>query len=176
MRTAEVPSASNTRPGNRATCKFSKADPLDIIERYLISMSIVELRGGANGVTCHMLGGVKGIADQAVKIKLDENPPERLVSELQFLRHDVDTVRAEHLAGMDDNNVWQAAQSVNRFLITQDLDFSDIRRFTPGTHAGLLLVRLGQPGQDVLVARVAMLFAKEGVEAWPGCLVVATDR
>jgi len=34
-----------------------------------------------------------------VNIKLDENLPERLVSELRALGHDVDTVRAEHLAG-----------------------------------------------------------------------------
>jgi predicted nuclease of predicted toxin-antitoxin system len=85
-------------------------------------------------------------------------------------------VRAEHLAGRDDNEVWRTAQSVNRFLITQDLDFSDVRRYTPGTHAGLLLVRLAQPGRDALLARVAMLFATEPVDQWRSCLVVATDH
>ena len=111
-----------------------------------------------------------------MKIKLDENLPERLVAELQLLGHDVDTVRWEHLAGKDDNEVWQAAQAAGRFLITQDLDFSDVRRFTPGTHTGLLLVRLAQPGREALVARVAMLFATEPIEQWQGCLVVATDH
>jgi predicted nuclease of predicted toxin-antitoxin system len=111
-----------------------------------------------------------------VKIKLDENLPERLVSELQALGHDVDTVPSEHLAGRDDNEVWQAAQTVDRFLITQDLDFSDVRRFTPGTHAGLLLVRLTQPGRNALATRVAMLFATEHVDQWRGCLVVATGH
>ena len=111
-----------------------------------------------------------------MNLKLDENLPERLVSKLQALGHDVDTVRSEHLAGRDDNEVWQAAQSVDRFLITQDLDFSDVRRFTPGTHAGLLLVRLPQPGRNALAARVAMLFATEDVDQWRGCLVVATEH
>ena len=111
-----------------------------------------------------------------MKIKLDENLPERLVSELQALGHDVDTVPSEHLAGRDDNEVWQAAQTVDRFLITQDLDFSDVRRFTPGTHAGLLLVRLTQPGRNALATRVAMLFATEHVDQWRGCLVVATGH
>jgi hypothetical protein len=55
-----------------------------------------------------------------VKIKLDANLPERLVPELAALGHDVDTVRAENLAGRPDNEIWQAAQSVGRFLITQD--------------------------------------------------------
>jgi len=58
-----------------------------------------------------------------VKIKLDENLPERLVSELRALGHDIDTVRSEHLAGRDDDEIWQATQAGNRFLITQDLDF-----------------------------------------------------
>jgi predicted nuclease of predicted toxin-antitoxin system len=89
-----------------------------------------------------------------VNIKLDENLPERLVSKLQALGHDVDTVRSEHLAGRDDNEVWQAAQAAGRFLITQDLDFSD----------------------DARVARVAMLFATEHVDRWRGCLVVATGH
>ena len=89
-----------------------------------------------------------------MKLKLDENLPERLVPELRSLGHDVDTVRAEHLGGRNDEEVWQGAQAAKRFLITQDLDFSHMRRYTPGTHEGLLLVRLAQPGRDALVARV----------------------
>jgi predicted nuclease of predicted toxin-antitoxin system len=111
-----------------------------------------------------------------VKIKLDENLPERLISKLQALGHDADMVRGEQLAGRADNDIWRATQLADRFLITQDLDFSDVRRYTPGTHAGLLLVRLAQPGRDVLAARVAMLFATESVDQWRGCLVVATDH
>ena len=111
-----------------------------------------------------------------MKIKLDENLPERLVLALSVFGHDVDTVRTERLAGCDDADVWSAAQSVGRFFITQDLDFSDLRRYTPGTHAGLLLVRLAKPGRDALFERVSMLFTTEQVAAWQRCLVVATDR
>lgn len=111
-----------------------------------------------------------------MKIKLDENLPERLAFEIKALGHDVDTVRTEHLAGRDDADVWRAAQSADRFLITQDLDFSDVRRYTPGTHAGLLLVRLAHPGRKALLDRIAMLFASESVDRWRSCLVVATDH
>jgi predicted nuclease of predicted toxin-antitoxin system len=77
-----------------------------------------------------------------MKVKLDENLPESLVTSLASLNHDLDTVRSEGLAGHADSEVWQAAQSSGRFLVTQDLDFSDMRIFAPGTHHGLLLVRL----------------------------------
>ena len=73
-----------------------------------------------------------------MKIKLDENLPDRLVSVLTGFAHDVDTVRGEQLTGRADADVWSAAQAAQRFLITQDLDFYDVRRYTPGTHAGLL--------------------------------------
>jgi predicted nuclease of predicted toxin-antitoxin system len=67
-----------------------------------------------------------------VKIKLDENLPERLVPEFAGLGHDVDTVRAEHLAGRPDNEIWQAAHSADRLLITQDLDFATFAETHPG--------------------------------------------
>jgi len=89
-----------------------------------------------------------------VRIKLDENLPDRLVTVLTTLGHDADTVHGEQLTGRADPDVWSAAQSAWRFLITQDLDFSDIRRHTPGTHAGLLLVRLPRPGRNALLDRV----------------------
>ena len=40
-----------------------------------------------------------------MKIKLDENLPERLVAALSALGHDLYTVRAEHLTGQSDNHV-----------------------------------------------------------------------
>jgi len=111
-----------------------------------------------------------------VRIKLDENLPDRLVEALTELGHDVDTVVLEGLEGRDDADVWQAAQEAKRFLITQDLDFSDARLFAPGTHQGLPLVRLSTPGRNMLVAKVRSLFASEDTAQWTGCLVVATDR
>ncbi len=111
-----------------------------------------------------------------MKIKLDENLPERLAAELAVLGHNVDTVRMENLTGQPDDEIWRAAQADGRFLITQDMDFSDSRKFVPGTHGGLLLVRLARPGRDALVARVVSIFAAEAVDKWSGCLVVATDH
>jgi predicted nuclease of predicted toxin-antitoxin system len=111
-----------------------------------------------------------------VKIKLDENLPDRLVAVLTELGHDVDSVRTQQLTGRADPEVWSAAQTAQRFLITQDLDFSDMRRYTPGTHAGLLLVRLTRPGRNALFERVSTVFQTENVEEWTGCLVVATEQ
>jgi predicted nuclease of predicted toxin-antitoxin system len=101
-----------------------------------------------------------------LRIKLDENMPDRLVAILSELGHDVDTVLSEQIAGQDDDVVWRAAQANRRFLVTQDLDFSDVRQFVPGTHFGLLLARLPQPGRTAIVERVSALFREEDVENW----------
>lgn len=109
-------------------------------------------------------------------IKLDENLPSRLVGALASLGHDIDTVSAEGLTSRPDGEVWDAARAAGRFLITQDLDFSDMRRFQPGTHPGILLVRLRNPGRNALFLKVKTLFENEAADNWSGCFVVATER
>ena len=111
-----------------------------------------------------------------MKLKLDENLPASLVSELAVLGQDVDTVRQEGLTGRSDPDVWAAAQVTGRFLITQDLDFSDVRQFRPGTHHGLLLVRLPEAGRSALTRRLVEAFRHEDVEAWKGCFVVLSGH
>ena len=111
-----------------------------------------------------------------MKIKLDENMPASLVGILNALGHETDTVVHEGLAGCADPEVFQAARESERFFITQDLDFSDGRLFPPGTHPGLLLVRLSKPSRAHLVDRISSLFRSEKPDEWRGCFVVLTDR
>jgi predicted nuclease of predicted toxin-antitoxin system len=111
-----------------------------------------------------------------MKIKLDENLPLRLATQLEDLGHDVHTVRDEGRLGHADAAIWEAAQSESRFLITQDLDFSDLRAYRPGSHCGILLIRLRSPHRANLGARVQEIFLRENVEKWSGCFVVATER
>jgi len=111
-----------------------------------------------------------------MRIKLDENLPARLAGHLVRLGHDVDTVPEEGLSGADDAHVWDAAQQEERFFITQDLDFSDLRRYAPGSHHGVLLMRLRDPGREALYLRVRSLFEEEQVEKWAGCFVVVTEH
>ena len=111
-----------------------------------------------------------------MNIKLDENLPLRLATRLRDGGHDVQTVHDERLIGRSDIEIWQAVQKESRFLITQDLDFSDSRKFVPGSHHGILLLRLHSPNRRNLIDRVAEIFQKESVDEWSGCFVVATDR
>jgi predicted nuclease of predicted toxin-antitoxin system len=111
-----------------------------------------------------------------MKLKLDENLSFRLAHLLKELGHDVHTVAEEGLTGLPDPDIWRAVQSEGRFLVTQDKDFSDIRKYIVTSRSGVLIVRI-QPGARIALAdRVLEIFKNEQVESWVGCCVVATEQ
>ena len=111
-----------------------------------------------------------------MKAKLDENLPRQIAVELRGRGRDVQTVVEEGLTGRANADLWQAAQREGRLLITQDLDFSDTRKFQPGTHHGIVLIRLQSPSRQNLIARAKELFDAEDITSWTGCFVVVTER
>jgi len=111
-----------------------------------------------------------------VKLKLDENIPSSAAGRLAALGFDADTVLDEALGGCSDADVWAAAQTEGRLFVTQDLDFSDVRRFAPGAHQGLLLVRLPDSEQWRISDYLAAWFSTGEARTWVGCFVVATPR
>lgn len=83
-----------------------------------------------------------------MRVKLDENLPS-IVSHTSD-KVDIHTAVSENLGGKNDAELWQACVKEQRLLITQDLDFSDLRQFLPGTHPGIVLVRLKNPSRSQL--------------------------
>jgi predicted nuclease of predicted toxin-antitoxin system len=111
-----------------------------------------------------------------MKIKLDENLPQELADLLRSQQHDVHTVPEELLVGRDDPTIFAAAVNEGRMLFTQDLDFSDVRRFRPGTHPGIVLIRLRDPSRRRLIERVRQTVRLVSIDSWAGCFVVMSDR
>jgi len=111
-----------------------------------------------------------------MRIKLDENVAHSAAIRLAALGHDVHTVLGENLSGRPDSAVWEAAQAEERFLVTQDLDFSDARRFTSGLHAGVLLIRLPDAAQWRVADYLAAWFSAPDSDTWERCFVVATPN
>lgn len=107
-----------------------------------------------------------------MKIKLDENLPADAREAAESLGHDVDTVEDEGIAGADDPSVLRAATGSERFLITLDRGFGDIRRYPPGSHAGIAILRLDS--QDAISATDAVrsLLRNDRLGDLSGCVVV----
>ena len=111
-----------------------------------------------------------------MKLKLDENIPQSAAGRLVVLGYDVDTVLDEQLGGRSDEDVWAAAQAEGRFLVTHDLDFSDTRKFEPGRHAGVLIVRLPDSEQWRVGDHLVGWFSDPDARTWERCMVIATLR
>jgi len=108
-------------------------------------------------------------------VKLDENLS---ITHAEFLRHegyDCDRVTDEGLSGEDDEVVWQETCMGGRFFITLDLDFSDVRRFSPGTHPGILLLRCRNGSRQAVLDVLSRVVKEYPLTTLQGCLVVADE-
>lgn len=111
-----------------------------------------------------------------MKLKLDENVPLGLVARLHALGHDVHSVFDERLEGASDADLWSACVREERMLITQDLDFSDTRRFSGPNSPGVLIARLDDDSRAHLLDQITLAFRDYDPDAWIGCVVVLSDR
>ena len=76
-----------------------------------------------------------------MRVKLDENLPlqSRVCSRN---RHTILSVLDEGLGGATDAEVARVCIAEERALVTQDLDFADIRAYPPGDYPGIVVFRL----------------------------------
>lgn len=92
-----------------------------------------------------------------MRIKLDENLPARAGAALASAGHDVDSVEDEGLSGADDPTVSEAAKADDRLIITLDRGFGDIQRYPPGSHAGILVLRVDDQSAASIVDTLTQL-------------------
>jgi predicted nuclease of predicted toxin-antitoxin system len=74
-------------------------------------------------------------------LKVDENLPDQLADLLVQHGYDAVTVADQDWRGMADGDLWQGVQAEGRWLLTADKEFADVRRYPPGSHAGIILLR-----------------------------------
>jgi len=64
------------------------------------------------------------------------------VALLRSWGHDVLTAQEAGLAGKSDEDILAYATMHERVLITIDMDFSNIRRYTPKSHKGIIVAKI----------------------------------
>ena len=107
------------------------------------------------------------------RVKLDENLSSSHKALLITSGYDADRVTDEGLSGADDTVVWTRVVNEGRFFITLDLDFADVRRFGPGTHPGILLIRPKSRGNKAVLDILTRVLAEYPLTTLAGCFVVA---
>ena len=73
---------------------------------------------------------------------VDEDMPRSTAKALRQIGHIAEDVRDVGLRGHSDQEVFDYAQAQGATLVTSDKDFSNILRFPPGTHSGIIVVRV----------------------------------
>jgi predicted nuclease of predicted toxin-antitoxin system len=108
-------------------------------------------------------------------VKLDENLGRSHVALLRQAGYTADRLHDEGLSGAKDDIVWQHVTAEGRFFITLDLDFSDVRRFAPGTHPGILLLRSRARGRQAVLDVLSRVLRDHASQTLAGCLAVADE-
>ena len=110
-----------------------------------------------------------------MKVKLDENVTTAAEALLAQHGHEVDTVADEGLTGGADSVVIEACRSDERMLVTFDIGFGDLRAYPPGSHHGIVLLRLADQRPESRSTCCAASSSEHVLEELAGALIVVSD-
>jgi predicted nuclease of predicted toxin-antitoxin system len=112
-----------------------------------------------------------------MEIKLDENLPEKLIEVLSSLGQNATTCAMEGLEVAKDSVIADRVFQEGKVLATFDLDFSDLRKYPPGSHPGIIVLRLRSQDIKSCVTAFQKLFSQisEG-EIYQNLVIVEETR
>jgi predicted nuclease of predicted toxin-antitoxin system len=108
--------------------------------------------------------------------KLDENLPPSTAELLRGLGHDVTTVYDQGLQGHNDPELLTACQGEGKVLLSLDLDFSNILVYPPERYAGLIVLRLHEPGPRAVLNLLRRVVPHLATVPVAGRLWIADER
>jgi predicted nuclease of predicted toxin-antitoxin system len=103
---------------------------------------------------------------------VDENLPPSVGCFMRDRGFDVKEVREAGMAGASDDAIKSLAKEEGRTLLTLDKHFSNILAYSPGSHYGIVLVRIHPPLIDDIITALNQLFRKLDITVMKGALVI----
>lgn len=108
--------------------------------------------------------------------KVDEDLPREVADTFAEYGYDATTALRQGWQGMRDNDLWIRVQQDKRWLIIADKGFADLRFYPPGTHAGVVLLRLEEESRRGYTELTRRLLQQLDFETVRGAIVVASHR
>ncbi|MEE8392501.1 MAG: DUF5615 family PIN-like protein [Anaerolineae bacterium] len=93
-----------------------------------------------------------------MNFKLDENFGTRTRHLFRSMGHNVQTVRDEGLQGCSDQHLYKVCCIEKRCMITLDLDFADVTRFSPTDANGIVVIRVPRNPSPALLEQLVSQF------------------
>jgi predicted nuclease of predicted toxin-antitoxin system len=110
------------------------------------------------------------------RFKVDENLPAEIAELLNSRGHDAVTVADQGWSGLPDNLLGRRIQQEDRWIVTADKGFGDVRHHPPGSHAGVLLLRSAEEGLDDYLRLATEAVGRVDFDDAAGAVVVVTNR
>jgi len=111
-----------------------------------------------------------------LKVAVGEGLPRKAIQVLRERGYDAVSVIQLGLGGWKDPQLWIAIQKDERFLVTADKGFGDIRVYPPGKHFGVLLLRPDEDGIRPVLELLEQVLDSYKLEDLVGTTTVATPR
>lgn len=108
--------------------------------------------------------------------KLDEDLSPLVAEPLRAAGCDVATVVGQGWSGMNDQELWSRLVNERRLFITADKGFGDIRRYRPGQHPGIVVLRADRESIVDYKILLAKLIENYSIQDLVGHLTVVTSR
>lgn len=110
-----------------------------------------------------------------LRFKVDENLPTEVAMLLRDAGYDAVTVVDQKMGGRDDLVIAEICQDEQRIIVSLDLDFSDIRSYSPIDFAGIIVFRMVKQNKSRIVASAKRVIPLLGSEEIAGKLWVVDE-
>jgi predicted nuclease of predicted toxin-antitoxin system len=107
-------------------------------------------------------------------IKVDEDLPRGIDDLFDSRGHNAATVVGQGWSGVSDETLWSRVQSEGRWLITADKGFADLRKYPPGSHAGVILLRPREESRRAYLELAARAVVRLDLDNERGAIIVVT--
>ena len=112
----------------------------------------------------------------SIRVKVDEDLPRQVAELFSGYGHDAVTVVMQGWQGLADEALWPRVQQEERWLVTADKGFADLRVYPPGSHVGVLLFRLDEESRRGYLELTQTVLDRLSFEELTGSIVVVTRR
>lgn len=110
------------------------------------------------------------------KFLLDENVPPAIGVFLQNLDFDVVHAKDSGMLGASDNQIMDLARQEERTLITFDKHFADLVLYPPGTHWGVIRIRIHPPLLSDVIQALQQFLKQFDLSTIQGTLIVLENN
>jgi len=112
----------------------------------------------------------------SIRVKVDEDLPRQVAELFSAWGHNAVTVVMQGWQGLADEALWPRVQQEERWLVTADKGFADLRVYPPGSHVGVLLFRLDEESRRGYLELTQTALDRLSFEELTGSIIVVPHR